>query len=100
MTGINLRDYVPRFGGEYLRDILAEYAYVVRINARYMNLSTLQPMESWCDEHFGKLDEYTSYSPWQVSIDVGIPSKGKFIDVLCFHFHDEINAMAFKLRWI
>lgn len=95
----DLRDCIPRFSGEYMRDILAEYDHVVRINARYMNLNALQPIEAWCEEHFGKLGEDTSDSPWQLSIDDEMISEATFINVLCFHFHDEQFAMAFKLRW-
>ena len=95
----DLTNCVPRFNGEYLKDILKEYDYVVRIDARDINLNALQPMEAWCDEHFGKLEEHTSDSPWQLSIDDKMVGKGVFVNVLCFHFHNEQFAMAFKLRW-
>ncbi|KKN07910.1 hypothetical protein LCGC14_1062450 [marine sediment metagenome] len=96
----DLRDCVPRFSGEYMRDILAKYDHVVRIDAREMNLGALRPMEAWCEEHFGKLEEHTSDSPWQLSIDDEMIGKGTFVNVLCFHFHNEQFAMAFKLRWM
>ena len=96
----DLRDCVPRFNGEYLRDILAKYDYVVRIDARDMDVCALNPIEAWCDEHFGELEEHTSDSPWQLSIDDKMIGKATFVNVLCFHFHDEQFAMAFKLRWM
>lgn len=96
----DLRNCIPRFSGEYMRDILAEYNHVVRIDARYMDVCDLQPMEAWCEEHFGELGEDTSDSPWQLSIDDKMIDKSVFVNVLCFHFHDEQSAMAFKLRWM
>lgn len=96
---IDLRDCVPRFSGEYMRDILAEYNHVVRIDAREMNLGALHPMEAWCEEHFGELDECSSKSSWNMSIDGGWRSGIVRYD-LCFHFHDELFAVAFKLRWL
>lgn len=96
---INLRTCVPRFNGEYLRDILTKYDHVVRIDAGGMTLNALHPMEVWCDEHFGKLDECTPHSPWQLSIDDELLSLGRNNE-LCFHFHNEQFAMAFKLRWL
>lgn len=96
----DLRDCVPRFNGTYMREILAKYDHVVRIDAREMNLNVLHPMEAWCEEHFGKLEEHTSDSPWQLSIDDEMISKGTFVNILCFHFHDEQFAVAFKLRWL
>ena len=96
----DLRNCVPRFSGEYMRDVLAEYDHVVRIDASEMNLNALRPMEAWCVEHFGKLEEHTSDSSWQLSIDDETIAKGKFVNVLCFHFHNEQFAVAFKLRWM
>lgn len=95
-----LRSCVPRLDGEYLKDILAEYNYVVRIDAGGINLGALHPIEEWCDEHFGKLDEHSDISPWQMSIDVEPQSLGNGNCELCFHFHNELFAVAFKLRWL
>jgi len=96
---IDLRNCVPRSNGEYLRNILVKYNYVIRIDARNMALSDLHPIEAWCNKHFGELEEHTSDSPWQLSIDDEMIDKNVFVNVLCFHFHDEQFAMAFKLRW-
>lgn len=96
----SLRNCVPNLYGEYLKDILAEYNYTVRIDARNMDLKSLHPIEAWCEEHFGELEEHTSDSPWQLSIHDKMIAKGLFVDVLCFHFHNELFAVAFKLRWL
>ncbi len=92
-------DCVPRLSGEYLKDILVKYRYVIRLDARNILLEDLQPIEAWCDEHFGDLDENSDTSPWQLSVDDrGI--SGIWYTELCFHFHNEQDAMAFKLRWL
>lgn len=89
---------VPHLSGEYLSDILTKYNYIIRIDAQNMLLEDLRPIEAWCDEHFGELNEHSDKSPWQLSMDERW-SAGKITCELCFHFHDEQFAMAFKLRW-
>ena len=96
---MTLRQCVPRTNGEYMSKILPKYEHVVRIDARHMDLISLHPIESWCEEYFGKLEEDTSDSQWQVSLDDGKIGKGRFVNILCFHFHNDVDAMAFKLAW-
>ncbi len=92
-----LVDCVPRINGDYLKDILDKYEHIVRIDARNMNLDDLHPIEAWCNEYFGELKEHSNKSPWQISMD---RKWGPIEDELCFHFHNEQFAMAFKLRWV
>lgn len=95
----DLIDCVPHLNGGYLKDVLAKYKYIVRINARNMNLIDLRLIEAWCKEHFGELNECSDTGSWNISIDEVWPT-GILKRDLCFHFHNEQFAMAFKLRWV
>jgi len=95
---------VPHLKGDYMSDVLPHYEFVINITSTYMDIFDLRPMTKWCEEHVGELDETSPKSPWNLSLDrIELYHHGNgritFKEVLGFHFHDEISAMAFKLAW-
>lgn len=103
-NSVPLFNCVPHLNGDYMRDVFPHYEFVINILSTYMDIFDLRPMTKWCEENVGELDETSPKSPWNLSIDLielFNNGNGNFTikEVLGFHFHDEISAMAFKLAW-
>lgn len=80
-------------------EIYCKYPYQVEINLTNKTLLDTMKPERWCEEHFGKLDEYNSKCCWQVVYKKSLISKNKLKEQLIFLFCNKNDALLFKLTW-
>jgi len=95
---INFHHIYPGSRGE-LEILFAKYPYKVEIRLDHLTRDDAHTMEEWCEELYGKLDEYDPTSPWQVSYNLVNFKPGLAYEALFFYFWNEEQAVAFKLRW-